>query len=188
MPLSSSEVEVKIAIPSVRAGRQRLRGSGFQIHVPRHFEANMIWDTRDFRMRSEGKVVRIRLARRQSILTFKGRSADTHHKVREEIETRVEDAAVLERILRELDLVPVFRYEKYRTEYADGKSHGLIMLDETPIGCFLEIEGRPRWIDHTARQLGFGLTDYITASYGALYAQYCCERGIQPSNMIFDRK
>lgn len=181
------EVEVKIALPSAAAGRKRIRGAGFTVHVPRVFEVNILWDTADLKMRAQGKIVRLRDAGGIATLTFKGRSIDTRHKIREEIETRVEKAAPVERVFQEIGLRPVFRYEKYRTEYASANGRGVVTLDETPIGVFLEIEGSPRWIDRTARQLGFGPADYITASYGALYQQYCAAQGVEPSNMTFAR-
>ena len=59
------------------------------------------------------------------------------------------------------------------------------MLDETPIGNFLEIEGRPKWIDRTARVLGFSAGDYITTSYGSLYRIYCRENGVSRKDMVF---
>ena len=59
---------------------------------------------------------------------------------------------------------------------------------ETPIGNFLEIEGRPRWIDRTARVLGFSTTDYITRSYGYLYLAYCRERRLPAKDMLFADK
>ena len=82
----------------------------------------------------------------------------------------------------------VFRYEKYRTEYVKPRSEGKVLLDETPIGNFIEIEGSPRWIDRTARQLGYKTGDYITRSYGYLYLAYCRERRIRPKNMLFADK
>ncbi len=82
----------------------------------------------------------------------------------------------------------VFRYEKYRTEYTKPRVPGKVLLDETPIGNYLEIEGSPRWIDRTARQLGFKSGDYITRSYGYLYLAYCRERRIAPKNMLFTDK
>jgi hypothetical protein len=63
------------------------------------------------------------------------------------------------------------------TEYFQPGTHGIVTLDETPIGCFLEIEGAPRWIDLTARRLGFQKFDYITASYGRLYQEFSKARG-----------
>jgi adenylate cyclase class 2 len=61
------------------------------------------------------------------------------------------------------------------------------MLDETPIGWYMELEGAPRWIDRTARELGFSEDDYITASYGALYQQWSPSRGVKPADMVFRR-
>jgi adenylate cyclase class 2 len=43
------------------------------------------------------------------------------------------------------------------------------MLDETPIGNFLEIEGDPAGIDAAAARLGFARSDYITDSYHRLF-------------------
>ena len=60
-------------------------------------------------------------------------------------------------------------------------------LDETPIGMFMELEGTPTWIDRTARKLGFGQPDYITASYGRLYLDWCREHGVKPGNMVFPK-
>ena len=52
-------------------------------------------------------------------------------------------------ILRALGFAPTFRYEKFRAEWSDGKGH--VVVDETPIGNFGEIEGPSRWIDRTAQ-------------------------------------
>jgi adenylate cyclase, class 2 len=60
-----------------------------------------------------------------------------------------------------------------------------VLVDETPIGNYLELEGPPRWIDQTARLLGFTHADYITRSYGYLYLAYCRERRIRPKDMLF---
>ncbi len=182
------EIEVKISVPSLAAARRRIRDAGFRVHVPRVFEVNVLWDTADLRLRSQGKVVRLRQAGGLFTVTFKGKSMDTRHKVRDEIETRVEQSGPVERIFQEIGLKPVFRYEKYRTEYTAGTSRGVVTLDQTPIGDFLEIEGPARWIDRTAKQLGFSPADYITASYGGLYLQYCSAHGIRPSNMVFRGK
>jgi adenylate cyclase class 2 len=59
------------------------------------------------------------------------------------------------------------------------------MLDETPVGVYLELEGTPHWIDLTARRLGFQESDYITASYGRVYLDWCAARGCKPGDMTF---
>jgi len=63
-----------------------------------------------------------------------------------------------------------------------------VLLDETPIGNFLELEGSPRWIDRTARRLGFSPKDYINRSYGYLYLAWCRERRIRPKDMVFKNR
>ena len=91
------------------------------------------------------------------------------HKSREELEIEISDAGTALAILENLGFHRVFRYQKYRTEYSQPGARGVVTLDETPIGCYLEVEGSPRWIDRTARKLGFSEKHYITASYGALF-------------------
>lgn len=183
--LVSSEIEVKIAVESARSARKAILAAGFTVHVPRVFEANVIWDTPQQTLRSSSRLIRLREAGKTSTLTFKGRSADTMHKIREEVETTVARPLAMQRILSEVGLRPMFRYEKYRTEFSAAGNRGLVLLDETPIGTFLEIEGPARWIDRTARALGFGPDDYILLSYGALYAAWCREHSVEPSNMTF---
>jgi len=88
-------------------------------------------------------------------------------------------------ILERLRYRPVFRYEKYRTEFREPRRAGTIVLDETPIGVYLELEGTPAWIDRTARRLGFAHEDYITASYGRLYVEWCRQHRCKPADMVF---
>ena len=60
-------------------------------------------------------------------------------------------------------------------------------LDETPIGVFLELEGPAKWIDSTAKELGFSYADYITASYGVLFAEWCKEYELSTRDMVFKK-
>ena len=89
------------------------------------------------------------------------------YKVREETEARVSDFSAMEAILGKIGFRPFFIYEKFREVFAlDGV---LVMLDETPIGNFLEIEGGPAGIDAAAARLGFSRGDYLTDSYYRLF-------------------
>jgi adenylate cyclase class 2 len=89
-------------------------------------------------------------------------------------------------IVERLGYRRVFRYEKYRTEFHQPRRAGVAMLDETPAGVYLELEGTPHWIDLTARRLGFQESDYITASYGRLYIDWCSANGRTPGDMTFE--
>ena len=129
----------------------------------------------------------MRQAGRTQTLTFKGPPLPAKHKTREELELEISSAGTMGTIIERLGLRPVFRYEKYRAEFRRPGSAGTVTLDETPIGWYLELEGAPRWIDRTARELGFSEEDYITASYGALYQQWRPLHGVKPADMVFRR-
>ena len=183
-----SEIEIKLRASNLPAIRRRLSANGFRVHKRRVFESNVLLDTSDRRLASQDELIRIRRAGPKAKLTYKGRSQNGAHKSREEIETDVLEPAVMEDILRCVGFQPAFRYEKYRTEYAKRGRHGVVTVDETPIGDYLEIEGKPDWIDKTAAQLGFTKSDYVNKNYGEIYVEYCRERGIQPTNMVFKQR
>jgi len=182
---SNREIEIKMRVPGARAARSLLRTAGFHVRQRRVFEDNVILDTPDLALRNRGCLLRVRTAGAASTLTYKGPPAAGRFKSREELEIAISDAGMAASIFGNLGFHRVFRYQKYRTEYSEPGAHGVVTLDETPIGCFLEIEGAPRWIDRTAGKLGFRPSDYIKVSYGALYFQTCAEQGIKPGDMVF---
>ena len=179
------ETEIKLAVPDGKAARKLLRAAGFRVFRRRIFESNVIFDTSELALRRHGLLLRVREAGGSAILTYKGPPVVAKHKSREELEVEIAGAAIVSVILERLGFRPAFRYEKYRTEYQQPGRRGVAMLDETPIGVFLELEGSPSWIDRTARTLGFRETGYITGSYGRLYLEWCRERGIEPAAMVF---
>jgi adenylate cyclase class 2 len=99
------------------------------------------------------------------------------------LETAVSDGKKLDAILRALGYAPSFRYEKFRAQWTDGK--GQVVVDETPIGDFCEIEGPPRWIDATAKHLGVSAADYITKNYATLFVEWKQETKSAAKEMIF---
>lgn len=183
------EIEIKLRLNgNLNEIRQALRASGFRVSKSRRHEYNVLLDTAQRALRSHGKLIRVRQVGTHSVLTYKGPSEQGRHKKRREIEVVLPEAYKVETIFNEIGYHPIFRYEKFRTEYAKARTEGKVLLDETPIGNYLEIEGSPRWIDSTARLLGFTTDDYITRSYGYLYLAWCRERRISPSDMLFTAK
>ena len=179
------EVEIKIATPSAASARALLRRNGFRLDKRRVFESNVLYDTADQALRTRSQLLRLRRAGAKAVLTYKGAPEEGPHKSREELEFSIGSAETAASVFERLGLKPYFRYEKYRTEYRRAREPGHVTVDETPIGVHLELEGPPAWIDRTARRLGFGREDYITASYGALYLQACAARGLPPGDMVF---
>jgi adenylate cyclase, class 2 len=186
MSHDTQETEVKLAVPDAKTGRRRLRAAGFRVFKRRVFEANTVFDTPALALRNAGLLLRVRQAGSVRTVTYKGRSTPSKHKSREELELIIPDARVMGAILEGIGFRPVFRYEKYRTEYRQYRGGGIATLDETPVGVYLELEGNAAWIDRTARRLGFSEQAYITVSYGALYLDWCRRLGIKPGDMVFD--
>ena len=180
------ETEVKIAVRQPDTIRALLRSRGFHESVSRRLEVNTLYDTPEARLRASSMLLRIRQVGDDCVLTWKGPGTTGAHKVRPEVETSAGSAEKLGRILTEIGFQPGFRYEKFRTEYKTSPdAEGVVTLDETPIGTFLELEGPGDWIDATATALGFTPADYILESYGRLYIADCQRRGVEPGNMTF---
>lgn len=182
---SHQETEVKIPLASREAGRQLLERHGFVVSRAEVFEVNLILDSPDHVLRQRGEILRLRQAGSRFVLTYKGPAVAGRHKSREELEVGVSDLAMAQAILERLGYVARFRYEKYRTEYQRPGEPGLVTLDHTPIGAFLELEGPAEWIDGTAQRLGFSMDQYITDSYGRLYLLYCERQGVPADHMVF---
>lgn len=185
MAHGSHETEIKLPAADVDSAKRLLYRAGFRVHKRRIFEDNTVFDTPRRNLGKTATLLRLREAGRKAIVTYKGRPIASRHKSREELEVEVSDPATLRAIAARLGFEPVFRYQKYRTEYKQPSRSGIATLDETPIGVYLELEGEPGWIDRTARRLGYSEKDYITASYGRLYFDWCKRRKLKPTNMIW---
>ena len=181
-----NENEVKISLASRSALEAKLREAHFRISIPREHEVNDLFDTPGQALRHKEMLLRLRQVDTRSVLTWKGPGEPGPHKNRQELETNIGSLDTVRQIFTQLGFGKVFRYEKYRTEYTDRGGRGVVTVDETPIGDFLEIEGPAEWIDSTARELGFTQQDYILDSYGQLYLQHCEKNGIQPADMLFE--
>ncbi len=186
-----AEIEIKLKVESLARLRRLIQARGFAPTSARHFESNYLFDFPDQRLRRSGRLLRLRVEGGRAIVTYKGPPANSrHYKVREEIESPVANGADVRRIFESLGLREAFCYEKFRTTFVPRRrsrsnGHAELTIDETPIGNFVELEGPGRWIDETARRLGYVSTDYITESYAALYFDDCRRRDIRPANMVF---
>ncbi len=179
------ETEVKLRLPDRPAILERIHRLGLAISAPRQFESNTLYDSPDHNLRDRNMLLRLRQLGGEAVITWKGPGNPGPHKSRPELETTVGSLETMHQILTQIGFAQTFRYEKYRTEFAAKDDHGVVTLDETPIGDFLELEGPGEWIDTTADRLGFSSRDYILESYGRLYLADCARRGVEPSNMVF---
>ena len=181
------EIEIKLLVRDLDGIRLSLLRAGFR---PSHrsFEDNLVFDTPDRKLRRKAQLLRLREYRRRAVLTFKSRLAGSRrYKVRAEEELLLSSRETMRIILERLGYRIAFRYQKYRTPFRSTREPDLCLyLDETPIGVFLELEGRPAAIGRVARRLGFRPADYVTLTYADLYAQVCRREGKRPSHMLFE--
>jgi adenylate cyclase class 2 len=166
---SSHEVEIKFRIANIEGLIARLKQLRFQQVTPRTHEMNTLFDLAGQPLRKRGDVLRLRQYGETWVLTHKTKSQSQSgpHKTRVETETRLDNGEKMEAILRALQFEPSFRYEKFRAEWKGEQGH--VVIDETPIGTFGEIEGPAEWIDLVARDLEIDRKDYITETYAGLF-------------------
>ncbi|HZD95352.1 MAG TPA: class IV adenylate cyclase [Candidatus Sulfotelmatobacter sp.] len=182
---SDREVEIKFRIVDLGALTSRLQDAHFRLVTPRTHELNTLYDQSGGILRQRGALLRLRQYGPQWTLTYKDKSDSPagRHKSRREIETRIENGEAAGRILEAIGLTPSFRYEKFRSEWTDRIGH--VVLDETPIGNYGEIEGPPEWIDTTATRLGISTEQYIASSYAELFLTWKSETGSKADEMTF---
>jgi adenylate cyclase, class 2 len=177
------EVEVKFRVADLRGLARKLRAAGFSLATRRTHEMNTLYDLPGEVLRARKELLRLRQYGSEWKLTHKSSGKKGRHSSRVELETAVTDGKTMDAILRALGYAPSFRYEKFRAEWTDRK--GQVVVDETPIGNFCEIEGPSRWIDVTAKKLGVTPADYITKNYATLFADWKQEIGSPAKEMTF---
>jgi adenylate cyclase, class 2 len=177
------EIEIKFCVADLRALARMLRAARFRLVTPRTNEMNTLYDLHGGVLRARRELLRLRKYGSAWTLTHKSGGKKARHSSRVELETGVTDGKKMDAILRALGYSPTFRYEKFRAEWTDGK--GNVVVDETPIGNFCEIEGPPRWIDATAKMLGVAPADYITKNYATLFTDWKQETSNTAQEMTF---
>jgi adenylate cyclase class 2 len=178
------EQEVKLAYPDVESARTAILAAGGQLVVPRRLLDDLLFDTADGALRRGGSALRLRADGPAWRLTWKGPVRPGSVKAREELETAVEDGAVMLALLQALGYRQLFRGQKYREEYALGAA--VVTVDDTPAGVYVEIEGSPEEIDRVTTLLGRTPADYRLESYPTLWRRFCEARGTTERDMIFE--
>ncbi|MGC1781162.1 MAG: class IV adenylate cyclase [Acidobacteriaceae bacterium] len=183
-PAGKFEIEIKARLSDRAVFAAKLPTLGFRLKTPETFERNVLFDTPEGLLRSRRELLRIREYGGKWKLTHKADTdAASPHKVRVETELEISDGPAMAAILERLGYQRVFVYEKRRTEWADDKGH--IVLDATPIGDFVELEGKHAWIDETAKKLGIQPSQYLTASYARLFFDWRTANHHPANNMTF---
>ena len=136
----NQEIEVKFYLNDLARFEKNLQGLGAELIQQRVHEINLRFDTPDGELTNSGQVLRLRQDER-SRFTYKRSSPEETDSVssRTEIEFEVSSFENARLFLEALGYQVYVSYEKYRRTY---QLPGVeIMLDETPFGDFIEIEG-----------------------------------------------
>jgi adenylate cyclase class 2 len=199
--MQASEIELKFPVADPTAFQSLLPALGFHLDTSRTFESNTLYDTPARDLRARKQLLRIRQYGSLWTVTHKRPSDPAEpsgpaakYKVRVETETHVDDGEATAEIFASLGYLPVFRYEKYRTEWSqmplfaaerpDG-AIGHLVVDETPIGNYAELEGPTDWIDSMLELLGIEALSCLTDSYGKLFLDWKARTGSPVENLTF---
>jgi adenylate cyclase, class 2 len=210
--MQNAEIELKFPVHDLARLQSRVPGLGFHLDTPRTFEQNTLYDTPARTLRQSKQILRLRRYGDLWTLTHKrqpaspGNGGEGRYKVRIETETHLDDGPALAAIFEQLGYSPVFRYEKFRTEWSQATStivgplftdadhldevsaaSGHLVLDETPIGNYAELEGPPAWIDETLAKLDIDPAICITDSYGKLFLNWKERTGSSVEHLTFDQ-
>ena len=185
-----AEIELKFPVSNPTELQERLPALGFELETARTFEHNTLYDTPDRQLRARHQLLRIRQYGERCTMTHKRTpddADDSHYKTRIETETTVDDGDALATVFEQLGYTAAFVYEKFRTEWsiAAGVTVAHLVVDETPIGTWAELEGPTEWIDSMLRQLGVDPASCLTESYGKLFLRWKERTGSSAENLTF---
>ena len=189
--MQTAEIELKFPVTSLPEFERRLLLAGFTVQTPRTFESNTLYDTPERDLKARGELLRVRQYGERWVVTHKRHpdheDLSSLYKVRIETESEVADGHALAEMFTRLGYGPAFRYEKYRSEYQHAEAAGAhLVLDETPIGNFAELEGPTEWIDRTLAKLGVDVSSCLTESYGKLFLAWKRRTGSEAAGLTFE--
>jgi len=185
MSESGQETEAKFYVNDLDKIITRLHELEALLIQERVLETNIRFDLPDGRLRSEGRVLRLRQDT-DARFTYKSPSTNQQGVLsRTEIEFTVGDFEKAKEFLEALGYQKLIAYEKYRTTYQWDKT--LIMLDELPYGNFVEIEGEAiELIRKVAIQLNLNWEAAIGTSYTALFDRARKKLGYSFQDLSFE--
>ena len=182
------ETEVKIPVNDLGPVRVALQRARAIVATPMAREVNLLLDTQDGRLRERGCLLRLRQHGDRGLLTYKGPA--TYHgtiKERLEHETAVGDLKRTGEIFEQLGYTVFMKYEKDREEWALDEYS--VVLDHTPMGYFVEIEGPTDGLERIADLLGLKTSAAVQGSYISLWLEHRARHPELdlPNDMVFPR-
>ncbi len=179
------ETEVKFRLEERVPFEVRLLSLGAHCEG-RERERNVLFDDALERLRAAGCALRLRTTEKGALLTYKGKVAlSSGVRSRLELESAVGAPERIAAILAELGFAPRFTYEKNRTTWRFGNpERPVVVVDETPLGLFAELEGSESAVRALARELEVPEEAFIPESYAALWMLARAKDPTLPADML----
>ncbi len=178
------EIEVKFHVPEADSMRELILGTG-ATPCGRVFETNIRFEDGAKSLKAQGMLLRLR-RNDQVTLTFKSAPArsDKDFKINREFEVKVDDFSVCKAILEGLGFHAEQIYEKWRETFALKDTN--LLIDTTPYGVLLEIEGQKGDIRNIAERLGLKWEQRILLNYLEIFEIIRREEDLPFNDMTFD--
>lgn len=175
---------MKVPVSALDPLRTALAELAAQRVEPATFEDNLILDDANGTLAAAGCLLRLRRWGAVATLTYKGPATFADGvKHRQELETGVADLEATLAILATLGFSPVRRYQKRREVWQAGSVQ--VALDETPIGCFVELEGDEAALRDLARSLGLDPARAARGTYLDLWNEWRAHHPEAGPDMVF---
>lgn len=184
METQAVEIEIKFHLPNPETTRADILSLG-ATSMGRLFERNVCFENKEKTFKIRDILLRLRQDDK-SRLTFKSPpdNRDDQFKVYNELEVEVSDFDTCFAILKRLGFVPEKTYEKWRETFALDQTK--LLIDTTPVGTFLEIEGDKSKILTLARRLGFDWRNRILLNYLEIFDIINKQEHLGLTDMTFD--
>ena len=178
------ETEVKFYLPDPDASRAKILSMGARSQGG-VFERNICFENREKSFKSRDMLLRLRRDDKVR-LTFKSPppKQDDDFKIYNELEVEVNDFDTCLAILKNLEFFPEKTYEKWRETFLMGLTK--LLIDTTPFGTFLEIEGDKGEIRDLAEKLGHDWGHRILLNYLEIFEIINTKEALGLTDMTFE--
>ena len=182
------EVELKFEITKAEIDSliKKIMAMGFILGESK-YEKTVMYDNPGSLMQISDGRVRLRKIGKETEFSYK--KPITRNGIKREIEYEVTTSNfdTTEKILKNMDFLPVSSYERYRTTGYNRDNTVKVTLDEFPFANFVEIEGEEKEILKLADKLDLNRGKNITKSCDTLFQEWRKRKGLPfAPHMLFD--
>jgi predicted adenylyl cyclase CyaB len=183
MTINNKEIEIKFKIESIEKLREKLKENGAQFRG-KAFQKTFRFDTHEKKLEKMNKFLRVRTGFKKT-LTLKEKIEDKNFKKRKETELEIEDPKKMTSILKKLGFTKILIMEKNREKWFFKKTE--IVIDELPMGKFIEIEGSEDSIEKVIKILNLDSKKRILGTYWDLWRDFKKKNNLKGEDIIFEK-